>query len=134
MQPGTDLRTDDSYPRSPWEIPPIRSIQMEMSRRRMMAEVPKADVVVTNPTHLAVALRYDATSMVAPVVLAKGAGVIAARIREVAEEHRIPIVEDKPLAQALYKTVDIGATIPENLFQTVAEVLAYVYSLRRKAA
>jgi len=112
----------------------IRSIQMEMARRRMMEEVPKADVVVTNPTRLAIALRYEAKSMVAPVVVAKGTGVIAHRIREVAMEHNVPLVEDKPLAQALYKTVDLGEAIPENLFQAVAEVLAYVYSLKRRAS
>jgi flagellar biosynthetic protein FlhB len=110
----------------------IRSIQMQMARQRMMAEVPKADVVITNPTHLAIALRYDPLSMAAPTVLAKGAGVIAQKIREVAAEHRIPLVEDKPLAQALYKSTGLNGTIPENLFQAVAEVLAYVYSLRKK--
>jgi len=112
----------------------IRSIQMEMARRRMMEEVPKADVVVTNPTRLAIALRYDARSMAAPVVLAKGAGIIAHRIRDVAMEHNVPLVEDKPLAQALYKTVELGEAIPENLFQAVAEVLAYVYSLKQRAS
>jgi len=112
----------------------IRSIQMQMARQRMMAEVPKADVVITNPTRLAVALRYDALSMRAPTVLAKGAGVIAQKIKEVAAEHGIPLVEDKPLAQALYKTVDLNEAIPENLFQAVAEVLAYVYSMKRKSA
>jgi flagellar biosynthesis protein FlhB len=112
----------------------IRSIQMQMARQRMMAEVPKADVIITNPTHLAIALRYDALTMAAPTVLAKGAGVVAAKIRELAAEHNIPLVEDKPLAQALYKSAGLGEAIPENLFQAVAEVLAYVYSLRRKRA
>lgn len=112
----------------------IRSIQMEMARRRMMAEVPKADVVITNPTHLAIALKYDGLSMAAPVVLAKGAGFIAQRIKEVAAEHHIPLVENKPLAQALYKAVGLNEPIPQNLFQTVAEILAYVYSLKRKSA
>lgn len=112
----------------------IRSIQMQMARQRMMAEVPKADVVITNPTHLAIALRYDPLSMSAPLVLAKGAGIIAQKIREIAEEHGIPLVEDKPLAQALYKTVDLNESIPENLFQAVAEVLAYVYNLKKKRA
>lgn len=110
----------------------IRAIQMQMARQRMMAEVPKADVVITNPTHLAIALRYDALSMAAPTVLAKGAGVIAQKIKEIAAEHHIPLVEDKPLAQALYKTTELNETIPENLFQAVAEVLAYVYNLRKK--
>jgi flagellar biosynthesis protein FlhB len=108
----------------------IRSIQMEMARKRMMAEVPTADVVITNPTHLAIALRYDAATMTAPTVVAKGAGLIAQRIREVAAEHDVPLVEDKPLAQALYKMVDLNGTLPEHLFQAVAEVLAYVYNLR----
>ncbi|OGQ85534.1 MAG: flagellar biosynthesis protein FlhB [Deltaproteobacteria bacterium RIFOXYD12_FULL_56_24] len=112
----------------------IRSIQMQMARQRMMAEVPKADVVITNPTRLAIALRYDPLAMAAPMVLAKGAGVIAQKIREIAEEHGIPLVEDKPLAQALYKSVGLNESIPENLFQTVAEVLAYVYNIKRKRA
>ncbi|MEW6595623.1 MAG: flagellar biosynthesis protein FlhB [Thermodesulfobacteriota bacterium] len=112
----------------------IRAIQMEMARRRMMAEVPKADVVITNPTRLAIALRYDGLTMAAPVVVAKGAGVIAQRIKEIAAEHGIPLVENKPLAQALYKAVNLGAAIPATLFQAVAEVLAYVYSLKKKSA
>ncbi len=110
----------------------IRSIQMEMARKRMMAEVPKADVVITNPTHLAIALKYDVMSMGAPTVLAKGAGVIAQRIKEIAKEHGVPLVEDKPLAQALYKAVGLNESIPENLFQAVAEVLAYVYGSKKK--
>lgn len=112
----------------------IRAIQMEMARKRMMAEIPSADVVITNPTHLAIALRYDSTSMAAPMVVAKGAGVIAHRIKEIAMEHHIVIVEDRPLAQALYKTAGVNEMVPEDLFQAVAEVLAYVYSLRRKSA
>lgn len=112
----------------------IRSIQMEMARRRMMEEVPKADVVITNPTRLAIALRYDGLSMHAPKVVAKGAGAIAHRIKEVAREHGVPLVENKPLAQALFKQVRIDDYVPENLFQAVAEVLAYVYSLKRKPA
>ncbi|MBU0674041.1 MAG: flagellar biosynthesis protein FlhB [Proteobacteria bacterium] len=112
----------------------IRSIQMEMARRRMMAEVPKADVVITNPTHLAVALRYDSSKMNAPLVTAKGAGLIAQRIKEIALENSIPLMEDKPLARALYQEVDLNKSIPVNLFQAVAEVLAYVYSLKKKTA
>ena len=112
----------------------IRSIQMEMARRRMMEEVPKADVVITNPTHLSIALKYDAETMSAPVVIAKGAGIIAAKIKEIAIEHSIPVMEDKPLARALYKSVDIDQPIPEELFQAVAEVLAYVYGLKRRSA
>lgn len=110
----------------------IRSIQMQMARQRMISEVPKADVVITNPTRLAIALRYEAATMAAPLVVAKGAGVIAQRIREIAAEHGIPLVENKPLAQALFKTVEINAPIPEDLFQAVAEILAYVFGTRRK--
>lgn len=112
----------------------IRSIQMSLARQRMMAEVPTADVIITNPTRLAIALRYEKRSMKAPTVVAKGAGIIAQRIREIAAENAVPIVEDKPLAQALFKTVEINQTIPENLYQAVAEVLAYVYSFKRKSA
>ena len=109
----------------------IRSIQREMARRRMMEEVPKADVVITNPTHLAVALRYDQKKMPAPRIVAKGANMIAERIKNLAREHEIPVVEDKPLAQNLYK-LEIGEEIPTQFYQAVAEILAYVYGLRRK--
>jgi len=112
----------------------IRSIQMEMARKRMMAEVPKADVVITNPTRLAVALAYDNKTMTAPMVTAKGAGIIAKRIKEIAKENNIPVVEDKPLAQALFQYVDINNPIPDNLYQAVAEVLAYVYGLKKRSA
>jgi flagellar biosynthetic protein FlhB len=108
----------------------IRGVQMELARRRMMEAVPEADVVVTNPTHLAIALKFDAQEMIAPRVLAKGAGYVAQRIREIAEENRIPIVEDKPLARGLYKLVEIGDYIPAELYRAVAEVLAYVYRLK----
>ncbi len=108
----------------------IRRIQMEMARRRMMDAVPKADVVVTNPTRLAVALRYAADRMAAPVVVAKGANFIAARIREIASASGVPIVENKALAQALYISVKIGETVPVALYKAVAEVLAYVYRLK----
>lgn len=108
----------------------IRSMRMEMARRRMMAAVPHADVVITNPTHLAVALSYEAGKMPAPRLVAKGQGLIAERIREVAREHRVPVVEDKPLARTLYKTVSIGDTVPPELYKAVAEILAYVYRLR----
>jgi flagellar biosynthetic protein FlhB len=108
----------------------IRSIQMETARQRMMAAVPEADVVITNPTHLAVALRFDAARMIAPQVIAKGAGYVAERIKQIAAENDVPLVEDKPLARALYKIVDIGNTIPADLYKAVAEVLAYVYRLR----
>lgn len=110
----------------------IRAIQMQMARQRMMSEVPKADVVITNPTRLAIALRYDNATMAAPLVIAKGAGVMAQRIREIAAENNIPLVENKPLAQALYKTVALNGPIPEDLFQAVAEILAYVFGSRKK--
>ncbi|MFP3983030.1 MAG: flagellar biosynthesis protein FlhB [Desulfurivibrionaceae bacterium] len=112
----------------------IRSIQQEMARKRMMAEVPEADVVITNPTRLAVALRYDSETMTSPTVTAKGSGLIAKRIKDIARENDIPLMEDKPLAQALYKEVEIDSQIPENLFQAVAEILAYVYNLKQKRA
>ena len=96
----------------------------------MMEAVPEADVVITNPTHLAIALKFDAREMIAPRVVAKGAGFVAQRIREIAEENRIPIVEEKPLAQALFKMVDIGGYIPAELYRAVAEILAYVYRLK----
>lgn len=108
----------------------IRTIQRQIAYRRMMQEVPKADVVVTNPTHVAVALKYEAGKMNAPRVVAKGADLIAQRIKEIAQEHEVPIVEDKPLAQLLYRTVEVGEEIPEKLFQAVAQVLAFVYRLR----
>ncbi len=111
----------------------IRSIQREIARRRMMAAVPKADVVITNPTHIAVALQYRVGEADAPEVVAKGAGIIAAKIKEIALENNVTLVEDKPLAQILYKTVDIGQNIPPNLYQAVAEILAYVYRLKNKA-
>jgi flagellar biosynthesis protein FlhB len=109
----------------------IRSVQREMARRRMMAEVPKADVVVTNPTEIAVALSYS-TEMAAPVVVAKGRHLIAEKIRSIAVEAGVPIVENVALAQALFKAVEIGRVIPGELYTAVAEVLAYVYRLKGK--
>ncbi len=109
----------------------IRSMQREMARRRMMAEIPSADVVVTNPTHYAVALRYSEKGMGAPVVVAKGSHLLAARIREIAIENNVPILEAPPLARALHKHTELGQAIPEALYMAVAEVLAYVYQLRR---
>ena len=108
----------------------IRSLQMEMARKRMMQEVPKADVVITNPTSLAVALKYDSSVMGAPKLLAKGAGKIADRIKELAEKHDIPILENRELAQSLYSLVEIGQEIPSILYQAIAEVLAYIYKLK----
>lgn len=112
----------------------IRSLQMEMARRRMMTEVPDADVVITNPTTFAVALKYDKDRASAPLVVAKGAGLIAKKIKSIAEEHQVPIVEDKPLARSLYRLVDIGKEVPVELYHAVAEVLAYVFQLRAKRA
>jgi flagellar biosynthetic protein FlhB len=109
----------------------IRRLQREMARKRMMAAVPKADVVITNPTHLAVALKYDQKKEIAPRVIAKGAGFIAEKIRDIAGENAVPLVENKPLAQVLYKMVDVDDLIPEALYRSVAEVLAYVYNLRK---
>jgi len=112
----------------------IRSRQQAIARRRMMQEVPKADVVVTNPTHYAVALRYDDSRMRAPVVVAKGMDLIAGRIREVARENGVPILEAPPLARALHKQCDLGDAIPAQLYTAVAQVLAYVYQLRASRA
>jgi flagellar biosynthetic protein FlhB len=108
----------------------IRQKQREVSMRRMMREVPKADVVITNPTHLAVAIKYEPSQRSAPYVVAKGADYMASRIRDVAKENGVEIVENKPLAQTLYHTVDIGESVPPELYKAVAEVLAYVYSLQ----
>ncbi|HHV98989.1 MAG TPA: flagellar biosynthesis protein FlhB [Clostridiaceae bacterium] len=110
----------------------IKQKQRQISMRRMLQEVPKADVIITNPTHYAVALKYDPKESNAPVVVAKGVDFIAARIKEVAKENSIEIVENKVLARTLYEKVDIGETIPQELYQAVAEVLAFVYSLKNK--
>ncbi len=107
----------------------IRAMQREMARRRMMTEVPKADVVVTNPTHFSVALKYDAQKMGAPVVVAKGRGELALKIRELAREHDVPLLEAPPLARALYKHCELEQAIPAALYTAVAEVMAYVYQL-----
>ena len=108
----------------------IRKAQLAMAAHRMMEAVPEADVVITNPVHLAVALKFEASEMAAPTVIAKGAGHIAERIKAIAGEHQVPIVEDKPLAQTLFKMVEIGEFIPVELYRAVAEILAYVYRLR----
>ena len=110
----------------------VRSIQRQMAMKRMMASIPTADVVVTNPTHYAVALKYDGAVMKSPTVVAKGADLIAKRIKEIAKKHKIPLVEDKPLAQTLYKTVEIGREIPQKLYYAVAKVLSYVYQLKKE--
>jgi flagellar biosynthetic protein FlhB len=108
----------------------IRRVQLELARRRMMEAVPEADVVITNPVHLAVALKFDVAKMIAPTIVAKGSGYVAERIKEIARSHQVPIVENKPLAQALHKMAEIGEFIPVELYRAVAEVLAYVYRLK----
>ncbi len=110
----------------------IRSTQKEMARKRMMAAVPKADVIVTNPTHLAIALRYDSKAMGAPVVVAKGAGFVAEKIREIGRQHGVMIVENKLVARTLFKLVEVGREVPEDLYRAVAEILAFVYRVRGK--
>jgi flagellar biosynthetic protein FlhB len=112
----------------------IRQRQHQIAARRMMQDVPKADVVITNPTHLAIALRYDPATMAAPMVVAKGEGFIAEKIKEIAITNGVALVENRPLAQSLFKTVDIGEAVPDKLYQAVAEVLAFVYRLKRKHA
>lgn len=112
----------------------IRSVQRSMARKRMMAAVPKADVVITNPTHVAVALRYDQKTMVAPIVVAKGAGYLAEKIKEVAKEHRVMVVENKFVARTLYTLVEIGREIPNDLYRAVAEILAMVFRAKGKPA
>ncbi|MDX9714376.1 MAG: flagellar biosynthesis protein FlhB [Dissulfurispiraceae bacterium] len=109
----------------------IKSLQRDMMRKRMMQEVPQADVVITNPTHYAVALKYDPKAMGAPRVVAKGANMIAQKIKEIAIENKVPVFEEKPLARALY-LLDIGQEIPEAMYKAVAAILANVYKLKRK--
>ena len=110
----------------------IKQKMREASQRRMMQDIPKADVVITNPTHYAVAINYDPEVSDAPIVLAKGADYIAQKIKEVAKEHHVEIVENKPLARMLYANVEIGEAVPPELYQAVAEVLAFVYKLKGK--
>jgi flagellar biosynthetic protein FlhB len=112
----------------------IREAQRALSRGRMMQEVPKADVVITNPTHYAVALRYDEARNKAPIVVAKGSDLLAARIREIAAEHGVPLVPAPPLARALYRSVELGHEVPAALYVTVAQVLTYVYQLKAAMA
>jgi flagellar biosynthetic protein FlhB len=109
----------------------IRTIQRQWAVRRMMSDVPEADVVVTNPVHLAIALKYDGNTMTAPKVVAKGADLIAKRIVKIAKENNVPIFEDKPLAHAIFKAVEIGYEVPQKLYHAVARVLSYIYKLRR---
>jgi flagellar biosynthesis protein FlhB len=110
----------------------IRREMVKRHKMRMMQSVPKADVIVTNPTHYAIAIQYDAKVMAAPKVLAKGKDLVAQKIKEIAAEHNIPMVEDKPLAQLLYKTVDVDEFIPPDLFKAVAQILAYIYQMKKK--
>ncbi|MEO5356797.1 MAG: flagellar biosynthesis protein FlhB [Nitrospirae bacterium YQR-1] len=109
----------------------IRSIQREIARKRMMAEVPKATVIITNPTHLAIALMYKEGGSAPPQIIAKGSGFIAERIREIAREHKVPVVEDKPLARLLFK-LELNTYIPQELYKAVARILAYIYKLKGK--
>lgn len=108
----------------------IKVIQRELARRRMMEEVPKADVIITNPTHYSVALKYDQHKMGAPVVVAKGADLIALQIRNVAKLHNVPIVTAPPLARAVYFSTDLNKEVPAGLYLAVAQILAYVYQLK----
>lgn len=110
----------------------LRQIRFERTRRRMMAAVPKATVVVTNPTHYAVALLYEPESMAAPKLVAKGADLIAKRIRELAEEHKVPIVENPPVARALFATVEVDQVVPPEHYKVVAEIISFVFKLKRK--
>jgi flagellar biosynthetic protein FlhB len=111
----------------------IRMLQQQVAQRRMMADLPGADVVITNPTHFAVALKYDEASMGAPRVIAKGKGLIAKRIREVAAEHSIPLFSAPPLARALFRSTKLGQEIPAGLYTAVAQVLAYIFQINDAA-
>jgi len=110
----------------------IRRIQIELTRKRMLREVPKANVVLVNPTHVAVALRYEAKTMESPTVVAKGAGHVAEKIREIARAYGVPIIRRPELARTIYSTVELNESIPENLYVAVAEVLALIYRLRHR--
>jgi flagellar biosynthetic protein FlhB len=109
----------------------IRQIQREMANKRMLADVPGADVIITNPTHISIVVKYDGETMVAPEIVGKGQEHLALRIREIAKEHDIPIVENVPLARALYKTVQVGEGVPRGLYKAVAEILAFVYKIKK---
>lgn len=110
----------------------LRQLRMERTRRRMMAQVPQSDVVVTNPTHYAVALKYDPNSMAAPKMMAKGADKVAQKIREIAKEHGIPIVENPPLARGLFAAVDVDEEVTPEFYKAVAEVISYIFKLKRR--
>jgi flagellar biosynthetic protein FlhB len=110
----------------------LRQLRMERARRRMMADVPKADVVVTNPTHYAVALQYDQLTMTAPKVVAKGVDKVAQRIREVATEAGVPLIENPPLARGLFAAVEIDQEVPPEYYKAVAEVISYIFKLKKR--
>jgi flagellar biosynthesis protein FlhB len=110
----------------------VRRIQRDLARKRMMQQVPKATAVIVNPTHYAVALRYEPETMVAPIIVAKGKNYLALRIRQKALEHQIPLIENPPLARGLYKAVDVGQEIPPHLYKAVAEILAYIFKLMHR--
>ncbi|HLY66263.1 MAG TPA: EscU/YscU/HrcU family type III secretion system export apparatus switch protein, partial [Chloroflexota bacterium] len=112
----------------------IRLLQRTLARKRMMQRVPQADVVITNPTHLAIALQYDAAKMAAPRVVAKGQRLVAEQIKEIARTHGVPLVENKPLAQALFRAVAVDQEVPRELYKATAEVLAFIYRLTKKAS
>ena len=108
----------------------IREMERRILSRKMVQEVPKADVIITNPTHIAIALKYDQVTMNAPVIIAKGEGTMAQKIKEIAKEHNIFIIENKPLARELYKRVELGQEIPGDLFMAVAKILSLVYQMK----
>ncbi len=112
----------------------LRERMREIMRRNMLRAVPKADVVITNPSHFAIALEYNRAMMVAPTVVAKGADLIAMKIKEIAAENRVPIIENRPLAQALYREVEIGDVIPEKFWEVISTILAEVYKMSGKTA
>lgn len=132
MSPAEYKQEMKQYEGDPQIKARIRSVQREMARRRMMEAVPEAEVVITNPTEFAIALAYE-EGMAAPTVVAKGQKIVAQRIRDIAEEHEVPIVQNPPLARALFKACEVGDTIPADLYQAVAEVLAYIYQLKGEA-
>ncbi|GAE91611.1 flagellar biosynthesis protein FlhB [Gracilibacillus boraciitolerans JCM 21714] len=110
----------------------IKEKQRQMAMQRMMSEIPNADVVITNPTHYAIAIKYDENKADAPYVVAKGVDFVAMRIKDIAKHHKIVMVENRPLARALYDQVSIGQVISEDYFKAVAEILAYVYRIQKK--
>ncbi|HXA93392.1 MAG TPA: EscU/YscU/HrcU family type III secretion system export apparatus switch protein, partial [Steroidobacteraceae bacterium] len=126
-----ELRESDGAPEIKGRI---RRMQQDLARRRMLQEVPKADVVITNPTHYSVALRYDDKRMRAPIVVAKGVDEVAVNIRKIAAEHKVPVFEAPPLARVLFRDVDLNAEVPSTLYVAVAQILTYVIQLRAAAA